>query len=131
MNVELGNVIYVSDKNLGCKVFPNGAKKSLFYGCVLSDKALYFPNNPNAEFLAGACEPLTESERLIPFDDIEKVVYPTEDTKVWVGIIPIKRKGNAIMRIYRKSVDKYYDINIGMPEDTKKVYDLLMKQMGD
>ena len=130
-NFELGNVIYVSDKNLMCQVFPEGSKQSMIYICVLTDKVLYFPDNPtafNTEIIAGACSKITDNNRIIPIDDIDHIVYPTEDVKIMLWM---KRKGNRNMRIYRKSTGKYCDVCIGRAEDTKKVYDLLMKQMGN
>lgn len=130
MSVELGNVIYVSDKNLMCQVFPEGSKQSMIYVCVLTDKVLYFPDNPtsfNTEVIVDACDKITDNDRIIPLDDIERIVYPTEDVKIMLWM---KRKGNRNMRIYRKSTGKYCDVCIGKPEDTKKVYDLLMTKIG-
>ena len=127
--MELGKVIYTSTKNMNCQIFPEGVKKSKFYICVLTDRVLYFPENTSGiNDLFGVEDCAGDTERIIFFDDIERVVYPSEDVKIFLWI---KRKGNRTIRIYRKSTGKYCDVCVGTPKDTKVVYDLLMKQLGN
>lgn len=130
-NIELGNIVYVSDKNLMCQVFPEGIKQSMLYICVMTDKGLYFPDSPttfNNEVIAGACEKINDNNRVIPFEDIDRIVYPTEDVKIMLWM---KRKGDRNIRIYRKSTGKYCDVCVGRAEDTKKVYNLLVSKKDD
>lgn len=118
-NLDLGNVKYVNDEKIACQVFPEGIKKSNFYICVLTEKVLYFQDNQTSPVM---CEPISDVQRVVQLDDIEKVVYPTEDKKIMLWI---KIKGKNIMRIFVKSTGKYFDVRIGTPEETKKVYELL------
>lgn len=128
-----GGVILIGD-NMLTQLFPENVKMGPQCMLYVMEKLIYLPDKSgtgphNLKYVVAnavtqkASSGVSHNERMIPYQDILKAVYPAEDVKIGI----FKRKGDRSIRIYRKSTGKYYDICFGRAQDAKTVYELLRK----
>ena len=129
-----GKILF-NDKKVTFRLFREGVKTSAFCNLLLTEKFIlitdmndYNGTDPNEllnvfGMMKRASDGLDNNERMIPVDDIEKIVFPAPDVKIFAFL---KRKGKYVIRIHRKSTGKYTDIMVDKVSNAEMIHKMLL-----